>query len=48
MSPSAESSPKDNILLGKLSDMMEAISVHLETTETQLDIRDSVRTLIAN
>lgn len=47
MSAAAETSPKDNILLGKLSELTDAISVHLETTETQRDIRDKVRSMIA-
>jgi hypothetical protein len=42
MSASNEGSPKDNILLGKLSEMTEVMAVHMETSKTQIDIRDDI------
>ena len=37
----------DNILVGKLSELTDVMSVHLATTETQVDIREEVTKMVS-
>lgn len=37
----------DNILVGKLSELTDVMSVHLATTETQVDIREEVTRMVS-
>ena len=37
----------DNILVGKLSELTDVMSVHLATTETQVDIREEVTQMVS-
>ena len=48
MSPATDPTPsKDNILVGKLMDLLEVVAVHLETCKTQVDIREEIVAMVS-